>query len=73
MTEIFVLTFVGLLAYRIRRIVRQSAPGEGPKCSVCATTKRTLQWIKSWDDWYCWRCKEECIQFILNALIGDPG
>ena len=38
--------------------------------------KRTLQWMKSWEDWYCWQCKEKSIDAILNTLIEathDPN
>jgi len=71
MTGIVVLTFVGLLIYGIWQTVSKPAPDERPKCSMCRTTKRTLQWMKSWEDWYCWPCKEECIHVILDTLVGE--
>lgn len=71
MTGIVVLIFVGLLVYGIRQTVSTSAPDARLKCSVCGTTKRTLQWMTSWEDWYCWPCKEQCIHAILNTLIGE--
>jgi hypothetical protein len=69
MTRIVVLIFMGLLLRGICQAVKKSAHDERPKCSVCGTTKRTLQWMKSWEDWYCLPCKEECIHVILNSLI----
>jgi hypothetical protein len=71
MTGIVVLTLMGLLVYGIWQTVSESAPNEGPKCCVCSTTKGTLQWMRSWQDWYCWPCKEHCIRAILSALIGE--
>jgi hypothetical protein len=71
MTGIVVLLCMGLLVYGIRHTVIKFAPVEGPKCCVCSTTRRTLQWMTSWQDWYCWPCKEQCIQSILSALIGE--
>jgi hypothetical protein len=70
MIGIVVLIFMGLLVYGIWPIVSNSAPNDRPKCTVCGTTRRTLQWMKSWDDWYCWPCKEKCIHAILDTLIG---
>ena len=46
MTGIVVLIFMGLVVYGICQTVNKPAPDERPKCSVCGTTKRTLQWIK---------------------------
>jgi hypothetical protein len=69
MTGIVVLIFMGLLLHGTCQTAKKSAPNERPKCSVCGTTKRTLQWMKSWEDWYCWPCKEVCIHAILNSLI----
>jgi hypothetical protein len=71
MTGIVVLIFMGLLVYGIWQTVSKSAPDEGPKCCVCSTTKRTLQWMRSWQDWYCWPCKEQCIHAIVSALVGE--
>jgi hypothetical protein len=71
MTGIVALTLMGLLVYGIWQTVSKSAPTEGPKCSVCSTTKGTLLWMRSWQDWYCWPCKEQCIRAILSALIGE--
>jgi hypothetical protein len=71
MTGIVVLIFVGLLVYGIWWAVGKSAPDERPECSVCGTTNRTLQWVRSWEDWYCWMCKEQAIRLILNSLIGE--
>jgi hypothetical protein len=71
MTRFVVLTLVGLLVHGIWRTVSKSAPSEKLKCSVCGTTTRTLQWISSWEDWYCWPCKEQCIHTILKTLIGE--
>jgi hypothetical protein len=77
MTGIVVLIFMGLLVYGIWRTVSKSAPNDRlecydrVECSVCGTTKRTLQWMRSWEDWYCWPCKEQCINAILNTLIGE--
>jgi hypothetical protein len=73
MTEIaiVIVIFIGLLVDGIWLTVGISAPDKRPKCARCSTTKRTLQWIKSWEDWYCWRCKEKCIHAALNALIGE--
>jgi hypothetical protein len=71
MTGIVVLIFMGLLVYGIWHVVSRSAPEEGPKCCVCNTTKRTLQWMTSWQDWYCWPCKEQCIHAIVSALVGE--
>jgi hypothetical protein len=69
MTGIVVLIFMGRIVYSICQTVKP-APDGRPKCSVCGTTTRALQWIKSWEDWYCWRCKEDGIHAILDALIG---
>jgi hypothetical protein len=71
MTGFVVLVFMGLLVYGIWRTVSKSAANEKLECSVCGTTKRTLQWMGSWEDWYCWPCKEQCIHAILNSLIGE--
>jgi hypothetical protein len=71
MTGIIVVIFMGLLVYGIWQAVSKSAPNERLKCSVCGTTKRTLQWMRSWEDWYCWPCKEQCIHAILNTLVGE--
>jgi hypothetical protein len=71
MTGIVVLIFMGLLVYGISQAVSKSVPDERRKCSVCGTTKRTLQWMKSWEDWYCWPCKEHCVRAIVNILIGE--
>jgi hypothetical protein len=71
MTGIVVIVFIGLLVYGMWPTVSKSAANRRLKCSVCGTTKRTLQWIRSWEDWYCWPCKEQCIHTILNALIGE--
>jgi len=71
MTGIVVLIFMGLLVYGIWQTVSKYAPDEGPKCCVCSTTKRTLQWMRSWQDWYCWPCKEQCIHAIVSALVGE--
>jgi hypothetical protein len=73
MTGILVLIVMGLLGYGVWRIVGKSAPIERRKCSVCDTSKRALEWMQSWDDWYCLQCKEECIQLIVNTLIGERG
>jgi hypothetical protein len=62
MTGIVVLIVMGLLVYGIWQTVGKSAPDQGRKCSVCGTTKRTLQWMRSWED---------CIHAILNTLIGE--
>jgi hypothetical protein len=70
MIGIVVLIFMGLLVYGIWQTVSNSAPDDRPKCTVCGTTRRTLQWMKSWEDWYCWPCKEECIDAIQDTLIG---
>ena len=69
MTGIVVIILMGLLVYGICKTVKPS-PDERPKCSVCGTTRRTLQWMKSWEDWYCWPCKEECIHAILDNILG---
>jgi hypothetical protein len=66
-----VVLLVGLLVYGICRTGSKSAPDERPKCCVCSTTKRALQWMRSWQDWYCWPCKEQYIHAILSALIGE--
>ena len=50
MTGIVVLIFMGLLVNGIWQTVSKSAPNERLKCSVCGTTKRTLQWMRSWED-----------------------
>jgi hypothetical protein len=71
MTGIVVLIFMGLLVYGIWQTVSKSPPNERLTCSVCGTTKRALQWMRSWEDWYCWPCKEQCIHAILNALIAE--
>jgi hypothetical protein len=71
MTGTVVLIFMGLLVYGTWQIVSKIAPDERPKCCVCSTTKRTLQWMRSWQDWYCWPCKERCIRATLRALIGE--
>jgi hypothetical protein len=71
MTGIVVLIFMGLVVYGSWQTVSKSAPDDRPKCCVCSTTKRTLQWMRSWQDWYCWPCKEQCIHAILSALIGE--
>jgi hypothetical protein len=73
MTGIAVLIFMAFLVYGIWHAVSRSAPDEGPKCCVCSTTKRTLQWMTSWQDWYCWPCKEQCIHAIVSALIGEKA
>jgi hypothetical protein len=52
----------GLLVYGIWQTVGKSAPDQERKYSVCGTTKRTLQWMRSWED---------CIHVILNTLIGE--
>ena len=70
MIGIVVLIFMGLLVYGIWQTVSDPAPDDRPKCTVCGTTRRTLQWMKSWENWYCWPCKEECIHSILDNLIG---
>jgi hypothetical protein len=70
MIGIVVLIVMGLLVYGIWQTVSDPAPDDRPKCTVCGTTRRTLQWMKSWEDWYCWPCKEECIHAILDTLIG---
>jgi hypothetical protein len=71
MIGIVVLIVMGLLVYGIWRTVGKSASDQRRKCSVCGTTKRTLQWMRSWEDWYCWPCKEDCVHAILNTLIGE--
>jgi hypothetical protein len=71
MTGIVVPVCMGLLVYGIWRTVSKSAPNQRLRCSVCGTTKRTLQWMSSWQDWYCWPCKEQCIDAILKTLIGE--
>jgi hypothetical protein len=71
MTGIIALICMGLIVYGIRQTLSRSAPVEGPKCCVCRTTRRTLQWMTSWQDWYCWPCKEQCIKMILSAIIGE--
>jgi hypothetical protein len=71
MTGIVVLVIMGLLVYGIRQAVKPAPDARVPGCSVCGTTKRTLQWMKSWEDWYCWPCKEECIHAIVEALTGE--
>jgi hypothetical protein len=38
---------------------------------LCGSTKRSLQWMKSWEDWYCWPCKEKRIHAILHLLIEE--
>jgi hypothetical protein len=70
MIGIVVLIFIGLLVYGIWQTAGDAAPDDRPKCTVCGTTRRTLQWMKSWEDWYCWPCKEGCIHAILDTLIG---
>jgi hypothetical protein len=70
MIGIVVLISMGLFVYGIWQTVSDPAPDDRPKCTVCGTTRRTLQWMKSWEDWYCWPCKEECIHAILDTLIG---
>jgi hypothetical protein len=70
MTGIVVL-LVGLLVYGICRIGSKPPPDQRPKCCVCRTRTRTLQWMRSWQDWYCWPCKEQCIHAIVSALIGE--
>jgi hypothetical protein len=70
MIVIVVLISMGLLVYGIRQAVITSVPAERRMCSVCGTRKRTLVWMKSWEDWYCWPCKEKCIHAIVNLLIG---
>jgi len=67
---IVVLIVMGLLAYGIWQTVSDPAPDDRPECTVCGTTRRTLQWMKSWQDWYCWSCKEECVHSILDTLSG---
>jgi hypothetical protein len=71
MTGIVVRVFMRLLVDGIRQTFSNSAPDERPKCCVCSTTKRTLQWMRRWQDWYCWPCREQCIHAILSALIGE--
>jgi hypothetical protein len=71
MTAIIGLIFTGLLVYGIWQTVSQPAPDERPKCCVCGTTKRSLQWLKSWKNWYCWPCKEERIHAVVRILMGE--
>jgi hypothetical protein len=71
MTGIVVLIFMGFLVYGIGHVASRFASEGGPKCCVCSTTKRTLQWMTSWQDWYCWPCKEKCIHAIVSALVGE--
>jgi hypothetical protein len=73
MNAILVAILMGLFGCGIWRILRKSEPVERRKCSVCGTSKRALQWLKSWEDWYCLRCKEECIHIIVDALTGEHG
>ncbi|MDT5094666.1 MAG: hypothetical protein QOH60_4029 [Mycobacterium sp.] len=73
MTGIVVLILMGLLVYGIWPTVSRSARKEKVQCSVCGTTKRTLQWMRSWEGWYCWPCKEQRIHAILNTLIGEQA
>ena len=70
MIGIVVLIFMGLLACGMWHTVDDPVPDDRPKCTVCGTTRRMLQWMKSWEGWYCWPCKEECIHAILDTLIG---
>jgi hypothetical protein len=71
MIGIVVLIFMGLLVGGIWQTISKSAANERLECSVCGTTKRTLQWMRSWEAWYCWPCKEQSIHAILNTLIGE--
>jgi hypothetical protein len=71
MTGTVALVFMGCFGYGIWLIVSKFAPDEGPKCCLCDSTKRALQWMTSWQDWYCWPCKEECIDAIVSALIRE--
>jgi hypothetical protein len=71
MIVIVVLISMGLLVYGIRQAVIKPVRDERHMCSVCGTRKGTLVWMKSWDDWYCWPCKEKSIRAIVNLLIGD--
>ena len=71
MIGIVVLISIGLLVYGIWQTVSNPAPDDRPKCTVCGTTRRTLQWMKSWEDWYCWPCKEERLHAILDLLIEE--
>jgi hypothetical protein len=27
--------------------------------------------MTSWQAWYCWPCKEQCIHAIVSALVGE--
>ena len=72
MTGIVVLTIVGgLLVYWVWQTASEPAPDDRLECCLCGSTKRSLQWIKSWEDWYCWPCKEERIHAILDHLIEE--
>jgi hypothetical protein len=71
MIAVVVLIFIGLIISGIWQTVRKPAPDERPECSMCRTTKRTLQWMRSWEDWYCWPCKERCIHAIVDILAGE--
>ncbi|MCW2555918.1 MAG: hypothetical protein JWR78_5699, partial [Mycobacterium sp.] len=53
MTGIVIVIFIWVLVDGILLTVRNPAPDERPKCARCSTTKRTLRWIESWEDWYC--------------------
>lgn len=71
MTIIVVLVTVGLVVYCFWRAVDRPVPEGKPKCSVCGSSKRTLEWLRSWEGWYCWPCKEDCIHAILDSLTGE--
>ena len=74
MTGLAILIFVGVFFYSFWHAVdRPLPPKDKPMCSVCGSTKRTLAWVRSWGDWYCWPCKEECIHAILDTLTGEPA
>lgn len=72
MTGIVVLTIVGgLLVYWVWQTTSEPAPDDRLECCLCGSTKRSLQWMKSWEDWYCWPCKEKRIHAILHLLIEE--
>jgi hypothetical protein len=72
MTGIVVIIFVAFFVYGFWRAVdRPLPPKDKPTCTVCGSSKRTLEWVRSWADWYCLPCKEECIHAILDNLTGE--
>jgi hypothetical protein len=73
MTGIVVLIFLGFFVYGYWHAVGRVVSNVEPKCSVCGSTTRTLEWVESWGEWYCWPCKEQCIHAILDTLTGEPA